>query len=75
MHSLVEEKNVHVSPGRMTIDPIEKLFCLVRCLSGNHLALDVSSFYQIERTLLLQLVAKLCANQHGSMNKIERKNL
>ena len=36
---------------------------------GKHLALDVSTFARNERTLLLQLVSRLCQNEDGIQNK------
>ena len=41
-----------------------------RYLSGNHLALDVSSFACNERTLSLSLTSNLCPNSDGSHNKM-----
>ena len=70
---LVEEKFLHVLPGRMNNDPIEMRFSLNRCLSGNHLALDIASFYQNEQALLLQLVGKLCTKPDESLSKIKHK--
>ena len=59
--------------GKKHHGPIEKIFSLNRHLGGNHLALDVSTFAWNERTLLLSLVGKLCANADDSHNKTLHK--
>ena len=67
---LVEKKFKYVLAGRLNNDPIERRFSLVRCLSGNHLALDACTFAHNERSLSLHLVTTLCINPDGSHNKI-----
>ena len=60
--------------GKSNNDPIEYLFSLNIFLGGNHLALDVSTFANNERTLLLHLVSDLCAYTDGSHNKLLHKS-
>ena len=50
--------------------PIEHRFSVDRYLSGNHLALDVSTFAYDERALLLNLVSYPYENVDGSHNNI-----
>ena len=54
----------------MTNDPIELYFSLNRYLGGYDLALNISTSACNKRTLLLNLVTKLCKNNDKSYNKI-----
>ena len=65
----VEFFNTYDLVGRLSNDPIEHRFSLNRSISGHHLALDVASFIQNERTLSFQLIAKLHTNANGNGNK------
>ena len=68
-HLLVKKKLKFLLIGRIKNDLIERRFILIRHLSGNHFALDASTFAHNERTLLLTLVSQLCTNGDGSHNK------
>ena len=56
--------------GKSKNESIEHRFSLNICLGGNHLALDISTFANNERTLLLIIVCDSCANIDGSFNKL-----
>ena len=60
--------------GENNNDPIEHLFSLNRHLDMHHLALDVSTFSNSERTSLLRLVCDLCTNVDVSYNKLLYKS-
>ena len=59
----MKKKFKHILPGKSNNDPIEHRF-----LAGHHSALDVSTFAQNERTLLLRLISGLCTNADKSQN-------
>ena len=56
--------------GKSNNDPSGHHFSLNRHLGGHHLALDVSTFANNERTLILRLVSDLCSNPDRSHNKL-----
>ena len=55
-HLLGTKKFTCVLTEKSNNEPIEHRFSLNTCLGGHRLALDVSTFFNNERTLLLRLV-------------------
>ena len=73
-HLLSKKELEYILIGRSNNDPIEKQFSLNRYLSGNHLALDVSSFVYNERTLFINVLSGLYHNPNNSYNN-EKYNI
>ena len=72
-HLLSKKRFRQVLPGFSNNNRIEKHFCFMRCLSGMHLALDITIFCQNARTDLFRTMSRLCMNDNGSHSKVAMK--